>query len=202
MKTNGFTLMEILVALTIFAILATITSAAMYNTFRTRTLVNQQADQLNQLQLTLILLENDSRQAVARPIRTNEMQLLPAFEGSNYYVEFTRDGVANPGFTEKRSTLKRIAYLCKGNQLIRRTWSELDPIDHNQYEERTLLAHLKHCQFEFLNPQLQVLNEWRAKSLGRNQKKESFPKAIKVSIDINGWGKSSMLFLIAKELYR
>ena len=36
-KLNGFTLIEILIALAVFAILATITTSVLYNAFTTRT---------------------------------------------------------------------------------------------------------------------------------------------------------------------
>ena len=50
-RVKGFTLIEILIALTVFAILATITSSTLYYAFNTRTRVNEQSERLSTLQL-------------------------------------------------------------------------------------------------------------------------------------------------------
>src|SRR5438105_632303 len=96
-QLNGFTLIEILIALAVFAILATITTSVLYNAFTTRARVNEQSALLTELQLAISLIQQDTRQTIERPIRSNEMRLFPAFIGQAHYVEFTRDGNVNPG---------------------------------------------------------------------------------------------------------
>ncbi|KTD19440.1 GspJ family T2SS minor pseudopilin variant LspJ [Legionella israelensis] len=201
-KLTGFTLLEVLIALAVFAILATITSTALYDAFNTREKLNKQADRLNQLQLAMSLIENDSKQITERPIRSNEMRLFPVFLGTERYVEFTRDGIANPIGQEKRSTLKRIALICQGNQLLRRSWAVLDPVNHNIYEDKILLDNVNKCQLKYLNQNLQVLSEWREKAVNQNQKKEPLPKAIQLNLNLNDWGEASLLFIIPEALYR
>lgn len=200
-KLTGFTLLEVLIALAVFAILATITSTALYDAFNTREKLNKQADRLNQLQLAMSLIENDSKQITERPIRSNEMRLFPVFLGTERYVEFTRDGIANPIGQEKRSTLKRIALICQGNQLLRRSWAVLDPVNHNIYEDKILLDNVNKCQLKYLNQNLQVLSEWREKAVNQNQKKEPLPKAIQLNLNLNDWGEASLLFIIPEALY-
>lgn len=201
-QAAGFTLLEILIALTVFAILATLTSTALYHAFNTREKVNLQADRLNELQLAMSLIENDSKQITERPIRSNEMRLFPAFLGRGNYVEFTRSGMANPMGQEKRSTLKRVALLCRGNQLVRRSWAALDPENHNVYEDKILLDHLNQCHIKYLDQNLRVLPEWREKTLNQAQKKEPFPKAIQLNLNLDDWGEASLLFIVPEALYK
>lgn len=200
-KQRGFTLIEILIALTVFAILATITSSSLYNAFNARTRVNKQADRLNNLQLALSIIQQDTTQIVERAIRSNEMRLFPSFVGQAQYLELTRDGMANPSSIEKRSTLKRIALICQGNKLIHRTWSSLDMTDRNRYEDKELINHLSDCHFNYLNQNLEVLTEWREHALNQNQNKEPLPKAIQLNLNLDDWGKMSMLFIIPGALY-
>lgn len=198
---QGFTLIEILIALMIFAILATITSASLYNTFNTRARVNEKVQRLSGLQLAMSLLQQDFLQALERPIRSNDMQLLPAFVGEPNMVEFTRDGNINPNSMEKRSSLKRIALVCQGNRLIRRTWASLDPMNHNLYEDKILLDNLNSCHFNYLNHSLQVLSEWRPQALTTNQMKEWSPKAVQLNVTLNDWGEMNVWFVIPGTLY-
>jgi general secretion pathway protein J len=200
-KLHGFTLIEILIALTVFAILATITSSTLYYAFTARTRVNEQAERLNALQLAISIIQQDISQTVDRPIRGNEMRLFPGFIGQTQYLEFTRDGVINPESIEKRSTLKRIALVCQEGKLLRRTWTSLDPLDRNIAEDKELINNLSDCNFNYLNQNLQVLTEWREQALSQNQRKEPLPKAIQLNLKLNDWGKLNLLFIIPEALY-
>lgn len=198
---KGFTLIEILIALTVFAILATITSSSLFYAFTTRSRVNAQADRLNTLQLAVSLIQQDTLQTVERAIRGNEMHLFPVFVGQPQYLELTRDGYFNPKSVEKRSTLKRIALLCKDNTLVRRTWGSLDPLDRKIYKDKVLLDNISSCHFNYLNQNSQLLNEWREQAVNQNQEKESLPKAVQINLKISDWGEMNMLFIIPGGLY-
>lgn len=198
---KGFTLIEILIALAVFAILSTITTSVLYNAFTTRTRVNEQSLYLNKLELAISLIQQDTLQILERAIRGNEMRLFPPFIGQADYFEFTRDGDVNPNSSEKRSTLKRIAYTCKNGSLIRRTWNSLDSIDRKTYQDRILLDQLDECHFNYLNQTLQVLSEWREQAVNQNQRKETLPKAIQVNMTLRARGEINLLFTIPGALY-
>lgn len=200
-KSHGYTLIEILIALAVFAILATITTSVLYNAFTTRSRVNEQSEHLNKLQLAISLMQQDTSQAVERAIRSNEMHLFPAFMGETNYLEFTRDGNANPGNIEKRSTLQRVAYVCEKGALQRRTWDRLDPINRNNHEDKLLIDHLSDCHFAYLNHDLQVLPEWLALGITLNQRREPMPKAIQVNMNLRGQGEINLLFTLPGALY-
>lgn len=202
-KHRGFTLIEILIALTIFAILATLTSSSLYYAFNTRTQVNLQADRLNQLQLAVSLLQQDLSQIIDRAVRGNEMRLFPAIIGQNQYLEFTRDGMANPQSQNKRSHLKRVALVCLEGNLIRRTWLVLDPINRNNYEDKILIDNLNACAFNYLNQNLQPLPDWHQSGefFGAAQPVDIFPKAIQIKLNLKNWGKMDLLFIIPGMLY-
>ena len=202
MKTNlGYTLLEIMIALAVFAILSTITASAMYHAFDTRARVNVQANQLNAIQLALILMERDTEQIFERAVRGDEMHLFPPFVGQSKYVEFTRGGLVNPNGIEARSTLKRIAYLCSGQKLIRRSWESLDSPERNHSQDKMILDHLNECSFAFLSNNHQVLPEWREYAIRQDQKKETLPLAIQFTLSLQGWGNMSLLFTIPEALY-
>jgi general secretion pathway protein J len=200
-RDYGFTLLEILIALTIFALLATITSSSLYYAFSTRTKVNLQADRLNTLQLAISIIQQDTSQIIDRAIRGNEMRLFPTLVGQPEYMEFSRDGIINPKSLDKRSTLKRVAITCLDGTLIHRTWNSLDPIDRNKYQDRVLIDNIDSCHFNYLNHNLQSLPEWREQALDEEQKKEVFPTALQLNLKLKDWGEINLLFIIPEALY-
>ncbi|ARG97451.1 GspJ family T2SS minor pseudopilin variant LspJ [Legionella micdadei] len=202
MRNRGFTLIEILIALAVFAILAAMTSSALYYAFNTRARVNEQAEQLNALQLALTLIERDTEQVIHRDIHSgSDMHLYPAFVGEPQYLELSRSGIVNPNSEEKRSVLQRIAYFCRNNQFVRRSWISLDPVDRKGYQDKVLMDNLTHCRFAYLNANLQVLSEWQANALQQNQRAEPLPKAIRLDLTLRNWGNLSRLFIIPEGLY-
>jgi general secretion pathway protein J len=200
-KLKGFTLIEILIALTVFAIMASITSSTLYYAFNTRTRVNEQSERIAGLQLAISMLQQDLSQTVERAIRGNDMHLTPIFVGQAEYVEFTRDGDVNPASIEKRSTLKRIAYICTKDSLARRTWDALDPADRSKGVNKVLIRNLSDCHFGYLNQSLQVFPDWRADAVNQNQNKESLPKAVQVNLTVREQGEINLLFTIPEALY-
>lgn len=200
-KSAGYTLIEILIALAVFAILATITSSAMYHAFDTKARVNVQADRLNSLQLALTLVGRDIDQMVERSVRGNEMHLFPPFVGQPNYLEFTRAGIVNPNDQIPRSTLMRIAFLCRGNQLVRRTWESLDTPKRALYQDKVLLDNLNQCSFAYLAQNRQILSEWRENAVQQNQKKAPLPNAVQFTLTLSDWGNMSLLFIVPESLY-
>ena len=174
-RLHGFTLIEILIALAVFAILSTITSSAIYHAFNTRARVTLQADRLSALQLAITVLNRDTQQIISRSVRGDGLQVVPALIGEPHYLEFTRQ---NP--------LTRVAFSCRKSQLVRRRWDTLDSPVRNRYQEKILLDGLSHCQFAYLAQGLQVLPDWTGGPLN--------PLAIQLSADVEGWGKMSLLF--------
>ena len=202
MKTMcGYTLIEIMVALAVFAILSAMTASSMHHAFNIKERVNAQANQLNTLQLAISLFTQDTEQVIDRPIVGNEMRSFPPFVGESHYLELTRGGSVNPNEIEHRSTLKRIAYLCKENKLIRRSWASLDTPQRNQYHDAIILEKLNGCSFSYIAANKQTLNEWHDYAVQQNQNKESFPSAIQLNVSLDHWGKINLIFPLTEATY-
>ncbi|KTD04879.1 type II secretory pathway protein LspJ [Legionella geestiana] len=199
---NGFTLLEILIALTVFAILATITSSLLFNAFSSRERVERQANRLLTLQMASTLVGRDIQQIAERTIRGNEMHTFPALIGRNRYLEFTREGLPNPEFAELRSTLQRVALVCENDRLIRRTWPVLDTPKREVFEDRILIDGLSACIFSYLDKSRQFLPEWRANLGGGNGNTGgTLPLGIKLKLTLSDWGELELLFSIPETLY-
>lgn len=198
---SGFTLLEVLIAMSIFAMLALITSGALQQAFRSKAVMFNQLDQTRQFQFTLAILSRDTIQATARAVLGDNMRTFPPFIGQPTYIELTRGGQVNLHLKLKRSTQIRIGYLCENHQLIRRTFMQLDSFSRDKYADEVLLDHLDTCRFAFINNSLQVLPIWRPGAIRLNQQAEPLPKAIQLTTKSNVWGEMVNLFIIPEALY-
>lgn len=142
-STQGFTLIEIMVALAIFAILAAITAQTINRTMDTRHIVLKQANRLNEIQMALAIIQQDVESMAAN------------FRGNKQSINFIRNGIVNPQSIEKRSSLQTITYTCHENTLTR-----------TQHKHTmNVLTHLTLCEFAFLNKTNQVIFSWNAVKL-------------------------------------
>ncbi len=199
-KQYGFTLIEILIALVIFTIIASITSATLYQSFHARDKVNEIADKFNAIELAMSLINQDSSQIIPRSVRGTDLQRFPVFVGEADYFEFTRSGVINPNQTEPRSTLKRVAYRCGNGKLYRKSWQELDSFNRNRFQEKVILTNLSACRFQYIN---RTLSEWRPQRSIRKRllKPELLPKAVQITLNIKSMGEVQPIFIIPEAAY-
>jgi general secretion pathway protein J len=200
-RAHGFTLIEVIVALAIFAIVATLSSSVLIQAFHTRTHLAAMTERTNTLQLAVTLIRRDLLQVVNRSIRGPEMHLFPPFIGESNYTEFTRGGFVNPNAATLSTTLKRVALLCNEKQLVRRSWLTLDGPSHKDFQDRVLLDHITHCSFSYLSRSREMLPSWRPYALQQNQKNQSIPMAIQLSLTRQGLGEMTLIFIIPEALY-
>jgi general secretion pathway protein J len=124
-RASGFTLIELLVALAVFSIMAALAYGGLNSIARTRGELGAQEDAFRDLMRTVSVLDRDLREAVARPVRGNLGQQLPALTGTADHLELTRLGFANPQ-AELRSNLERVFYELDAGLLRRGRFAVLD----------------------------------------------------------------------------
>ena len=98
-SVQGFTLLELLISLVIFSLIAAMAYGALNNILIARSQTEAKVQKLYQLQMALTLMERDVEQAVDRPARDGYGDEKPALVGNeygDYLLEFTRTGWLNP----------------------------------------------------------------------------------------------------------
>ena len=122
---SGFTLIEVLVAVAVFATMAALAYGGLDSIARTRAELSRQEDQFRALTHAVETLTRDIGETVARPVAGATGAVIPAFVGTADHVEFTRLGFANPQ-AEQRSNLERVFYELDTNALKRGRFAVLD----------------------------------------------------------------------------
>ncbi|WP_290651340.1 type II secretion system minor pseudopilin GspJ [Aquisalimonas sp.] len=157
---RGFTLIEILVALAIFALVSAVSFSGILVMVDNRARVTNHADRLAAIQTAVSLLERDLQQAVARPIRDPFGDPRPAMLSEDLAdLEFTRAGRSNP-LGLRRSELERVAYRIEDEQLVRLSWGVIDQQPEPPRQDRALLSGALEIALRFMDADTQWRETW------------------------------------------
>ena len=133
-RESGFSLIEVLVAVTVFAAVSAISVAMLAGALRSKQAGEAALERLASVQRTAALLREDVGQIVLRPVRGPEglpdarvfaadvdgTELVRSrLAGPREILVLTRTGWANPGGAQPRSTLQRVAWILEDGALYR-----------------------------------------------------------------------------------
>lgn len=178
-RAGGFTLLELLVAMAIFAIMAVMAYGGLKTVIDTRRATQAKAAQLRQLQQALYLLNEDLQQAVSRPVRDELGGGEEAFRGGNgrELLSLTRAVPTLPP-DGGRSRLQRVGYRFESGKLYRLVWNTLDRTQQSRPLRKRILD-ADGVQIQFFG------SEWTGSwplSAG------AIPKAVEVIFSLSGMG--------------
>jgi general secretion pathway protein J len=168
-KQAGFTLMEVLVALFIMSIMSITAVSGLNAVLRSQSHQVKIAQQIQALQFTYSWLEQDLGQYVKRDVLNTHDERLPSIMFNNdselskvgvdgrILLVLTRGGITDP---KNLSSLQRIAYALKDQQLIRYTWPVLDAVSETVVRQNVILNHVTDIELRYLSNQGTYYNNW------------------------------------------
>ena len=185
-KQQGFTLLEIVIALAIFAVMSMMAYAGLAAMLDARASTVPRAQQLAQLQTTLYLLNEDLSQVIKRPIRDQLGSSEPAFSigRGNEILVFTRT-VPSWLANSSETNLLRVSYSLEKEALYRRVWTIPDRTQQTEYRRRKLLV-----------TQGVAIKGFSAKTKTWGEVVGEIPKALDISFKLDGLGSVHRTFLI------
>jgi general secretion pathway protein J len=149
-RASGFTLVELLVALAVFATMAALAYGGLNSIAHTRGELGRQEDRFRDLTRAVTMLNRDLAESVARPVRGTSGQELPAMIGTSTQIEFTRVGFANPQ-AEQRSNLERVTYELDANTMKRGRYAVLDRVSDTAPTISDLKVAVDSIRLRYLN---------------------------------------------------
>jgi general secretion pathway protein J len=162
-RSAGFTLFEMIIAVSIFAVMGVIAFGGLGQMTRTGQAVADANDRLSDLQFAVVYFVRDWVQVSPRKIRNqygDEESNIVLTEDS---ISFTRSGWSNL-LGHPRSTLQRVQYLIVDKQLVRRHWSSLDQGIGENPIQVTMLDNVESMEIVFHNQQGNAMRVWPVES--------------------------------------
>ena len=146
-KTLGFTLVEILVALLVFAVVGLLSTRLLSQSIDNQNNLQDRGQRLAEIHRAMRVLQRDIVQLSRRKIRDAQGEELPALIVSDQgVIEFSRVGWRNP-LRQPRSEVQRVGYRWQDEKIIRGYWLTLDRSYDAEPAYQTLLENVEAIEF-------------------------------------------------------
>lgn len=188
-RTSGFTLVEVLVAVAVFAALAALAWGGLGAVLRSREALTAAQEDFARTVRAINQFERDLRAAVGRPVRGNFGEPLPALQGESDHVEFTRQGFANPQ-AEPRSNLERVVYALDAKKLQRGRYTVLDRAPASTPTRTTLRDGVRSLRLRYLDASDHWLDHWPPP---QSSQLDVLPRAVEFRCELDGLGEIARL---------
>ncbi|MGL5839961.1 MAG: type II secretion system minor pseudopilin GspJ [Sphingorhabdus sp.] len=189
-RQSGFTLIEMLVALSIFAMISAAGVALLQSASSTQLAVKGRLDDLGRNARAVALMEADLAQAIARPVRAGGA-VLPAFaaqgsEAPGQLFAVTRTGWANLD-NAPRPDVQRVAFALERGALVR--LGSAMP-DSTGSQKTVLLNNVSAATVRFRDAEGNWRSDWSADDAA------SLPRALELVVTRTNAAPVTLLFLV------
>jgi general secretion pathway protein J len=194
----GFTLLELLVAMAIFAIVGALALGGLNTVLTQQDIARRELAELAKIQRAMRLVMGDFSQINPRWVRdpflgdSAEAPLVGPGRG-DFIVRMTRDGWPNPYGIQARGTLQRVQYRLEDRKLLREYWPMPDTTLATQPRSETLLEGVESLKIEYCGQAQQdassdqCIEQWPPADLAKDGAIGN-PRAIRLILEIDGWG--------------
>jgi len=194
-KQQGFTLLEVLVAIAIFAIISLASFSIFDTVITSEEISKKRLQRMNDIQRAFLLIERDFLQISKRSVRlsgeapsTTFIQTdNNAFESTSGAIGFVRGGWSNPGLLLPRGDMQSVAYQVNDETLERVHFNFVDATLGEEPKVRPLLNDITDISFEFHD----------GKQWNKTYEGDDLPQAIAIEIDTKDFGLIKRKFLLA-----
>jgi len=192
---QGFTLLEVLIAIAIFSIISLSSFTIFDSVLKGDELSKQRSERQNELQRAFLIIERDLTQMSRRSMRLNgegpSTNLIQSsddsFASEEQAIAFVRQGWTNPGLLLPRSDMQAVAYRLTEETLERLHYNFVDSVVGQEPKVRPLIRDVTEISFEYFDG-----TKWQE---AWNQ--STLPLAIAIEIKTKDYGFIRRQYLVA-----
>lgn len=207
MNNRGFTLIEVLLAVVIFAMVGLASAAVLNSVMQNNAASKAHVQRMQQLQMAMLLLERDFWQIVPRQVRINgEDPLKQTLAGAKNFIESDDDGITfvqggwtNPGMVLPRSEVQLVGYRLREQQLQRLYYIYPDAVTGTEPAVQVLLEGIEELKISYLSPDSDAgdasQNNTASTAWKESWESEKWPKAIRITLKSPEFGVIERVFV-------
>lgn len=209
-RARGFTLLELLIVVAIFAVFAAMAYGGLDTVLTARRRIEASLARTAEYQRAYLRIRDDFVNGSSRTIRDENGNPQPdlVYDSYNHRLEFTRGGWGNPALLP-RATLERVSYFLDDThsdnfRLIRRSWRVLDRASQSEPVDLSLLEHIEAVQWRFLDTNYNWQDRWPANGtplINSVAAAEALPTplAVELTLRTRDWGDLRYLFRLGPD---
>lgn len=208
MRRAGFTLIEVVIAIFIAAVMFAIGYRALNQAMIERDALATAQERITEIQRGMRVVAQDFGQIAARAARDTQGagDLQPAVvstQRDNVLLTFSRNGWSNPVGIQ-RPAEQRVRYRFIDGSLVREYWVSIDAALNTEPRQRVVLTRVKSVEVRFLDPTTRAWrNEWPVliangpiTPLNVDEFLMARPLAIEFTLVLEDWGRVQRIFEI------
>lgn len=200
LRSAGFTLIEVMVAVAIFVIVGALAMGGYNELVKQNDIVETNAKRTRAVQRTVQRMAHDFATLEPRPVREPigdaHEAALRATAGTQELAHLTHSGWSNPAGVS-RSTLQRVAWRLENNELRRDHWVVLDRTLTGEPVSAKMLDRVRSVSLRFLDQNQSWHEQWPPLGSSDPNLARSRPIAVEFTIELEDWGKIVRLVEVA-----
>lgn len=191
----GFTLLEVLIAIAIFAMLGIASNSVLQTVLKSDEITKEHTKDIKQIQLTMGVIERDLLQLVAKRIRNSTGLVRKVImhdrdnSGQEQSLIFTRVGWLNPDGLLPRSTLQTVKYRLEDGIFYRDYFIHPSVVEGQEPITDVMFEDVKVLKFRFYG-----MGSWNESIKG-----SKLPDAVEIFIEFTDGYTILRYFLIAHQ---
>ncbi|CAI1926422.1 PilD-dependent protein pddD [Serratia quinivorans] len=183
-QQSGFTLLEMMLAIALLAVISTLGYQQLQSLLRNAELTQQHITQLAEIQSAFQFLEHDLTQSIILMPPTDTPPQHPAFsaqqtEDNHFRLTLTHRNWLNPGAYLNRSTLERVDWFIDPSGLVRHSQSRFSGEHYQQTRRNLSFPHIRTFNLRFLSKG-RWFDQWNAGF--------TLPQAIEITVQTQSYG--------------
>ncbi|MFU8831329.1 MAG: type II secretion system minor pseudopilin GspJ [Wenzhouxiangella sp.] len=190
-KARGYTLVEVLVAVLVFAVLSSSAYVALDGLSRAAMAHRQHSADLAALQMTVARMDADIRQLTTRAVMAGDGRRESALAGQRHGLTATRAGWTNPSGLD-RGNLQRFSWQLTNNELVRVSWPVTDTVPGSQAIIDPVFSPLEELELRYRDGAGRWHEQWPAGAGAV----ETLPTAVEVRLVGSGIGAIRRLLVL------